>query len=249
MCPQSTSKVEEHVRVLEEDPGLAEGIAPERRERAVADCVAAVLAMPVGRWSGTPDLGAQGGIGLLVLDGLLVRRVGLDGRYGAELLGEGDLLRPWEGEDEPVTLPLRTGWRVLQHARVAVLDPVFMGHLADYPELGGCLVGRAVSRSRSAVVNMAIVHQARVDARLHMLFWHLAARWGRVGSDGVTVPLTLTHAVLAELAAARRPTVTSALTQLAKRGLVLPYDGGWLLTGEPPGELGELAPFAEAAAG
>jgi CRP-like cAMP-binding protein len=95
---------------------------------------------------------------------------------------------------------------------------------------------------------MAIVHQARVDVRLHLLFWHLAARWGRVGSGGVTVPLRLTHAVLAELAAARRPTVTSALTQLAGEGLVRPVDGGWLLSGEPPGALRELAPVAAARA-
>ena len=30
--------------------------------------------------------------------------------------------------------------------------------------------------------------------------------------------------------------MTSALTQLAKRELVMPIDGGWLLRGEPPGE-------------
>jgi CRP-like cAMP-binding protein len=139
------------------------------------------------------------------------------------------------------TLPMTIGWRVLETARVAILDDAFMGHLADYPQLGGRLVGRAVTRSRNIAVNMAIVHQARVDVRLHMLFWHLAARWGRVGSGGVTVPLRLTHAVLAELVAARRPTVTSALTLLSKRGVVRPTDNGWLLAGESPGELRELA--------
>ena len=68
------------------------------------------------------------------------------------------------------------------------------------------------------------------------------SRWGRVGNEGVTIPLRLTHAVLSELVAARRPTVTSALTQLSKRDLVLSTDAGWLLRGDPPGELdGELA--------
>jgi CRP-like cAMP-binding protein len=84
---------------------------------------------------------------------------------------------------------------------------------------------------------MAIVNQARVDVRLHMLLWHLASRWGKVGNEGVTLPLRLTHAVLSELVAARRPTVTSALTQLAKRELVQPTGTGWLLRGDPPGEL------------
>jgi CRP/FNR family transcriptional regulator, cyclic AMP receptor protein len=84
---------------------------------------------------------------------------------------------------------------------------------------------------------MAIVHQARVDIRLQMLFWHLAGRWGKVRSDGIVIPLRLTHAVLSDLVAARRPTVTSALSDLARRGVLRVTDEGWLLSGEPPGEL------------
>jgi CRP/FNR family cyclic AMP-dependent transcriptional regulator len=82
---------------------------------------------------------------------------------------------------------------------------------------------------------MAIVHQARVDVRLHMLLWHLAGRWGRVRSDGIVVPLRLTHSVLSDLVAARRPTVTSALSQLARQGVVSAIREGWLLSGNPPG--------------
>ncbi len=231
-------------RVLEVDPGLAESIPAERRDRAVAECVARVITLPTGRWRNAPAVTGRAGIGLLALDGLLVRRVGIEGRFGAELLGEGDLLRPWEGEEELPTLPLTTAWRVLESSRLAVLDEAFMAHLADYPQLGGRLVGRAVARSRNIAVNMAIVHQARVDVRLHMLFWHLASRWGRVGSGVVTVPLRLTHAVLSELAAARRPTVTSALTGLSRRGLVRSTDAGWVLSGEPPGEMGDVARMA-----
>ena len=59
-------------------------------------------------------------------------------------------------------------------------------------------------------------------------------------SEGVCLPLALTHTVLADLVAARRPTVTTALTELARQGLIGPVDGGWLLSGEPPGELLEL---------
>ena len=111
------------------------------------------------------------------------------------------------------------------------------GSSCRYPELVGRLVARAIQRSRYMAVNMAIVHQARVDVRLHMLFWHLAGRWGRVRSDGTVLPVRLTHAVLADLVAARRPTVTSALSELSRRGLVRSVDDGWLLVGEPPGEL------------
>ena len=85
-------------------------------------------------------------------------------------------------------------------------------------------MGRALERSRSLAINMAIIHQARVNVRLLMLLWHLADRWGRVRSEGVALPLHLTHSVLADLVAARRPTVTSALSELARQELVMPLD-------------------------
>lgn len=129
---------------------------------------------------------------------------------------------------------------MLAPVRVAVLDEAAERRFAAYPQLTGRLVGRALERSRNLAVNMAIVHQARVNVRLHMLFWHLADRWGRVRSEGVIVPLSLTHTVLADLVAARRPTVTSSLSELSRQRLVRAVDDGWLLGGEPPGELLEL---------
>lgn len=226
--------------VLREDPDLAEAIKPADRDRAIEECTARVVRIARGAWTGQPTDAIYHGIGLLVLDGLLIRRVGIDGCFGAELLGEGDLLRPWQGEDASSTLPSMAGWRVLEPTRVALLDKPAADRFARYPELTGCLVGRALERSRHLAVNMAIVHQARVSVRLHMLFWHLAGRWGRVRSDGISVPLRLTHTVLADLVAARRPTVTSALSELAKRALVRVVGDVWLLSGEPPGELLEL---------
>jgi len=133
-----------------------------------------------------------------------------------------------------------SGWRVLEATRLAVLDGTVAAAMAAYPQLTGRLVARALERSRNLAINMAIIHQARVNSRLLMLLWHLADRWGRVRSDGVVLPLHLTHSVLADLVAARRPTVTSALSELARRQLVTPRDRGWLLHGEPPGELLEI---------
>jgi len=227
-------------RVLEEDGELGETIPLEHRELANKECLARTIAIPAGAWRAPQTILSGEGIGLLVLQGLLIRRVGVDGRFGAELLGAGDLLRPWQGEDEPPTLPITTGWQVIEPARTAILDEPFARRIARYPQLSGRLVGRALERSRNLAVNMAIVHQARVDVRLHMLFWHLAGRWGRVRSDCVSLPLHLTHNVLADLAAARRPTVTSALSELARRDLVRQAADGWLLHGAPPGELLEL---------
>jgi CRP/FNR family transcriptional regulator, cyclic AMP receptor protein len=236
-------------RVLSEDPELAEAIPLPLRDRAIDECLAPVRSVGRGRWQ--PDSTVAGwvgrGIGLLVLEGLILRRVGVDDRFGAELLGEGDLLRPWQTEGPGGTLSRTTGWKVLEATRLAVLDERMAGIMAGYPQLTGALVGRALERSRSLVVNMAIIHQARVNVRLLMLLWHLADRWGRVRSEGVVVPLSLTHSVLADLVAARRPTVTSSLSELARQELVTPLRRGWLLLGDPPGELLEIVPVHVAA--
>src|ERR1700761_7369373 len=213
--------------ILREDPELAEAVPRAARSRAIETCVARTATVASGRWSARGTGAGEGAIGLLVLDGVLLRRVGVDGRFGAELLGQGDLLRPWQEEDGSAALTRTTGWRVLEPARLAVLDEAAAGRL----------VARALERSRHLTVNMAIIHQARVHVRLHMMFWHLAERWGRVRSEGIFLPLSLTHSVLADLVAARRPTVTTGLAELYRRQLVRDLPRGWLLLGEPPGAL------------
>jgi CRP/FNR family transcriptional regulator, cyclic AMP receptor protein len=73
-----------------------------------------------------------------------------------------------------------------------------------------------------------------------MLFWELADRWGTVHRDGVRLPLRLTHAVLADLVAAQRQTVSKALGDLAARGSVAWKGDAWVLRGSPPAELDDL---------
>jgi len=46
---------------------------------------------------------------------------------------------------------------------------------------------------------------------------------------------------LADLIAARRPTVSTAVSDLARRGILCRVQRGWLLAGEPPGALFEHA--------
>jgi CRP/FNR family transcriptional regulator, cyclic AMP receptor protein len=226
--------------VLREDPELADAIPAGRRAQAIEECTAPELWIQPGRGGGRGSLGFQGGIGVLVLRGLMIRRVGIDGRYGAELIGDGDLLRPTEESVSPL-LPLTTHWSIVLPTRVAALDGTFEQTIARYPELARCLVARAIQRSKNLSVNMAIVHQARVDVRLHMLLWHLAARWGRVRSDGTVLRLRLTHSVLADLVAARRPTVTTALSELTRRGLVKTDGETWVLPRDAPSELRAFA--------
>lgn len=229
------------IQLLSHDPDLAEFLEGDRLEQARNDLVARIVGFEPGSWAPLERFGdLPKGLGLLVLDGLIMRRVGLGGRYGSELLGDGDLLRPWQDED-PGPLPLRTGrWKVLRQGRLAVLDYDFAVRVARYPELISCLLSRAVRRSRYMTARLAILHQPRIDTRLHMLLWELAVRWGNVSRDGVHLPVRLTHATLAELVAARRPTVTKALGELAENDLVVWTGDHWLLTGSPPAELEAL---------
>jgi CRP/FNR family transcriptional regulator, cyclic AMP receptor protein len=228
-------------QVLVRDPDLAAGLAGERLDRAQRDLIAATAVAFEGPWD--PEEAGEsvrGGIGLLLLDGLVVRRVGRTGRYGAELLGPGDLMRPWQHDGEDVTLPFDTTFRVIEPAVFALLDLRFAARAAPYPEVGGALIGRAMQRSRTLVVNMAIAHYPRIDRRLLMLMWHLADRWGRVTPEGIRIPLRLTHQLLADLVASRRPSVTSALRELTEDGHISKLGDAWLLHGEPPTELYEL---------
>lgn len=221
--------------VLDEDPELAELVPEARRAAARQASQAATFEVPAGHWNAGEDADrARDGYGLLMLDGVLIRRVGYGGRYGAELLASGDLLRPWEFDGDD-SIGFETGWRVLTRTRLAVLDLLWTERMGRYPRVGPALAGRALGRSRRLAAMMAIAQQPRLDDRLWMLFWELADRYGRVHADGIHVDLPLTHEVLSHLAAARRPSVSSALTKLAEQGRVRRDGRGWVLTGEPPG--------------
>lgn len=228
----------EVIHVLAEDPDLADLLTGSRLEPAIQDCVAGVVRFEPGEWSPPPVTGdLRSGLGMLLLDGLLVRRVGVGGRVGSELLGEGDLLRPWEGEDGEGPNRQKGRWSALRRGRLALLDRDFTCRACRHPEIIAALFGRAIKRSRFMAVTMAILHQPRIDVRLHMLLWELAERWGHVHRDGVHLPMRLTHSMLGELVAARRPTVTKALGELGQRSAAVWTGDHWLLTGPPPSEL------------
>ena len=77
----------------------------------------------------------------------------------------------------------------------------------------------------------AISCQPRLEVRLVLLLWHLAARWGRVEASGIRVCLPLTHRLLGQMVAAERPSVSHALARLSRAGLVTGAPGDWHLHG------------------
>jgi CRP/FNR family transcriptional regulator, cyclic AMP receptor protein len=224
------------VRLLEADPDLGVLLNGQRRDEAELELTVRRHDVPVGVWdverlSGTsPDH-----VGLLLLDGVLSRELVVADQVSAELLGPGDLVRPWQTGNRANLLPVEAVWSVLAPLDVAVLDRRFAVDVARYPEITAVLLDRLGERSVRLGTTQAISQLTRVDRRLRALFWHLAERWGRVSSQGVIVPLALTHRILGQLVGARRPTVSTALAELAEREeLVRRPDGSWLLRGDPP---------------
>jgi len=223
--------------LFDEDPELFarldESMADEARARACAPAVD----LDVGPWSGAIDSDEDPalGLGYLIVDGLLLRSVVLGEKVRSEVVGAGDVIRPWEHEGLDASVPFGARWDVLESTRLAILDARFLATACRWPPLLSAIVGRAIRRSHWLALQLAIADIRRVDERLLVLFWHLADRWGRVRRDGILVPLPVTHDVLAQLVAAQRPTVTAALQKLARSGLVSRRpDRTWLLAPEPP---------------
>ena len=233
---------EQIVKVLDVDPELGEFLDGTRLAQAKGSVRALQLSLPDGAWDPPAwSHGVRAGLGLLLIEGLLIRRIQISGRYGAELLGPGDLLRPWQQEDAIASVSRSSGWRCLRGGSAAVLDLDFARRITPFPEIHGQLVARALRRSRHLAVTIAILNQPKVDRRLLMLLWQMADRWGVMRGGEVLLPTELPHAVLAELLAARRPTVTTALGTLQQSGRITRTPAGWVLHSPPPGELREIA--------
>ncbi len=225
------------VRVFDREPDLLCGVDDATADLLRRRAVAPKLWLEPGPWR--PPAASDclhSCFGFLVLDGLLTRSVVLGGRDCPELIGPGDLVRPWDQDDQEASLAYTTSWKVLQQTSVAVLDGRFAAVCSRWPSIMVELLSRAVQRSRALALHLAIVHARRADTRLLMLLWHLADRFGRVTPEGVHIPLPLRHELLGHLACVRRPTASTTLQQLVTADeLVRRQDGTWLLTGSPPG--------------
>ena len=225
----------ERVAVVSVDRGLADRLDGARLARAEPLSVARVLRREAGLWNAEQDARhGRDGLGLLVVEGVLVRRVGMAGRYGAELLSIGDLLQPAQHDGEDATLPFEATWRVLSPLRLAVLDLGWMARMAPFPEVTAELAARLMVRSRRLASLLAIAQHHRLEDRLRLLFWDLADRYGSVGPEGVRLDLRLTHEVISHLVGAHRSSVSTALGRLEEGGYLRRQGRGWLLLGSPP---------------
>jgi hypothetical protein len=224
------------ISIVDADPELSDVLAPDERAAAQRGALARVTTLPKGEWDAAaalvPDSHHQG---FLVIDGLLAREVDVLGRRCIELIGPADVLRPWRWDAEGSHVQAEVGWLVLEDTSLAVLDHGLVERLMPWPALGVELFNRGTRRAHHLAVSLAISHHPRVADRLLLTLWHLAERWGKVTPVGIMVPLPLGHQRLADLVGAHRPSVTSALGELMRSGVISRRgDGNWVLHGAPP---------------
>src|SRR6188472_1323269 len=145
------------VRLLDVDPDLGGLLNDSRREHAERELVVRTHRLPVGPWDVSRLAGATADhIGLLVIDGILSRELIVADHVSAELLGPGDVLRPWQTGNRASLLPVDAVWSALSPLTVAVLDRRFALEVARYPEITAALLDRLGERSIRLATTQAI---------------------------------------------------------------------------------------------
>ena len=228
--------------LLDLDPDLGAALAAEEFAAARQTIRVPLLCLEETSVRGKWGEGSGHLAGLLIIEGALLREVQTARRVTAELVGPGDVIRPFE-EDGEEDLPVRAeiSWRTVNPVTLAVIDGRVFTAASRWPQISAAIVARAVRRTQRLSVNLSISHLVRISDRLLLLFWHLATHWGRVTRDGVVIDLPLTHTQLALLVGSERPSVTTALGKLDREGLIGRLENRtWLLRGPVPDDLGAM---------
>lgn len=221
--------------MLEIEPAFGDGLDAHAL-RLASRAAAPTWALSRGRWQHEPlAFQAQGSLGLLVVEGLIARRVSIADMETVEVVGPGDVLRPWAEVDREMSEQLQESWIVTRHARLVLLDRAFALAIGSWPEIAANIADRMAMRVGWLALFSAIQGIRRIDERLLAALWAYADRFGRVTPSGVQLELELTHRLLAGVIGARRPSVTTAFKALEQSGaLTRRADGSWLLHGQKP---------------
>ena len=218
------------VSLLDVDPDLVDGIPAADRPLARRALARPVQRLPTGTFDPAALLTGRGAFGLLVVEGAVVRELEVADRPCTEILGPGDVIG---GGGEDALLPVPITWQTLRPAAATVLDARFALAAQRWPSLSVNLHRRLLEQAHRSAVHAGIAQLPRVDRRVLALLWHLADRWGRVTPFGVEIDLPLTHEALGRLVGAQRPTVSLAVAELSRDGLLTrSVRRTWLLANE-----------------
>jgi CRP/FNR family transcriptional regulator, cyclic AMP receptor protein len=207
------------VSLLDADAQLGRCVPAAQRQLARHHLTLSVHTVRRGRWAPSVDLASRP-LGYVILSGTLIRGLCVEHRWSTEILGPEDVLRPWDEAEQPPDLLVEDTWTALESVRMAILDERFAVAAGRWPQLLDELLSRTVRRSRHLATLLSVSGIRRLDERLLVLLGVLADRWGHVSPERIHVDVRLTHETLARLACAQRPSVSTALARLGRRGLV-----------------------------
>jgi len=128
------------INLLDVEPDLGEGLNPQERAAAARVLAVPSHALEPGPWEPERDLGEiYPVVGFLIVDGMVTRDLLFAGRTTTELLGAGDILRPWDDDVAFDALPFSASWNVQTPARVAMLDTRVAIAAGRWPSLASAL--------------------------------------------------------------------------------------------------------------
>lgn len=217
------------VRLLDAEPSLARGIERSVLDDAREKLVAEVRRVDPGEWEDAHRAPPSPlFIGYLILEGAFTREITVSSRPSLELLGPGDLIRPWVVPRALDVMHVTDEWSLISIGHVAVIGAEFHEQAMGFPTILTVLMDRVVARARWLGFQVALSQLTRIDHRLLLTFRYVAERWGVKEPRGTRIPIRLSHRNLAAMIGARRPKVSSALTALAGKGLIeQAADGTW----------------------
>ena len=222
-----------NVALLEVNPDLAADLTSDQMQLALDALVVPAIRIQRGQVDSeacaNDDRVVGSLLGMLVIDGVVVRETTLGPQVSAHMCGPGDLFELCRAHDQR-SLPAVATVSVPGTAVLGLLDDRVLAASRRWPRLAGRLLAQAMGQIGDADAHQAISQLRRVEDRLLALFWYLADRWGSVLPDGVRIDVPLTHKTIGHLVGARRPTVTLGLRALRDAGLLQRQAGGaWLL--------------------
>lgn len=214
------------ITLLDMEPDLDRLLTPEQRAAAEH------FALPLETVEKNEDLPAlteeSDAFGAIVLDGLLLETVEIDGREAMSLIGPGALVPVKPSADWLA----RAQVRATEQTRLVMLGKPFLIAAQRWPSVVVCLHERMLEQSVRLTKQLAISQLPRVEDRVVGILKLLAETWGVVTPAGINLQLSLTHETLGRLIGARRPSVSLALKALTDRNVIIRRGNGWLITGD-----------------
>jgi CRP/FNR family transcriptional regulator, cyclic AMP receptor protein len=218
------------ISLVDAVPEMAATIPFEDRELAERTLMAPRLLARDADLAETLAHAGEDGFDFLVIEGVVLKETRLSNRAALELLGPGDVLGP------PLTasrqIESRAVSRYIAHGKVtlAELGSRFRAAARRWPGLSDVLLDRLARQTHRASMHLAMLHLPRVEDRIVALFSDLAERFGQMTPEGALIDLDLTHELIGQLVASRRPTVSIAMQALAANGtLIRRGDARWAL--------------------